>query len=442
MTSLKSRNIIDFILTVFLVIGFIILISMRDSLSRQLFVGTMFILVDIYALIGFLSLVDDKRSKWIMAAIYIAISIYGYYGMFVAFERWRTEPGLASSLNNFTIGFAFTLLVSKFVLILGLVLQDIGRIIFGLGQGAISLFLETDTRGLLPGRRKFFTAAATGIASIPFFSMLYGITSGKYKYTVERLKLNIADLPKEFNGLKVVQISDAHAGSWDSIENVAEGIRKINELKPDIVVFTGDLVNGNKNEIDPFIDVFAQIDAPLGKFAVLGNHDYYGTPRDHDKRDNYWADFYNKYSKMGFDLILNDNRTITRKNESIKIIGVENWGAGRWFPKKGDLDKACIGCSDEEFTILLSHDPTHFDEHVVNHRKKVHLTLSGHTHGMQFGVKFKNFKWSPVQYRYKKWMGLYEVKDQLLYVNRGFGFLGFPGRVGMWPEITCLELYS
>ncbi|MDG2450675.1 MAG: metallophosphoesterase [Saprospiraceae bacterium] len=437
---MKKSSIIEILITLSLVICFFILIVMRDTLSRQLFISGMFILVDIYVLIAFLSLVSDQRSKWLLAAAYIIISLYGYYGMFVAFERWRTDPGLASPLHNFTIGFAFTLLVSKFVLVLGLVIQDIGRLIYGTGQSMAGLFIDVSSENGFPQRRNFLTTAAATIAAVPFFSMLYGITFGKYNYTVEHLKLRFKDLPKAFKGLKVVQISDAHAGSWDSVDKVQQGITKINELKPDIVVFTGDLVNGNKNEIDPFINVFAAIEAPMGKYAVLGNHDYYGTPRDPNQEEAYWADFLNKYKKMGFDLILNENRAITKDGEQIKLIGVENWGAGRWFPKKGDLDKACEGCGENDFAILLSHDPTHFDEHVVDHSQKIHLTLSGHTHGMQFGVKFKNFKWSPVQYRYKKWMGLYEVKDQFLYVNRGFGFLGFPGRVGMWPEITCIEL--
>ena len=437
---MKWKSIIDNTFTFVLVISFIALIIMRETLSREIFIYGMFILVDFYALIGLLSLVTDGRSKWIMALVYIAVSIYGYYGMFVAFERWRTEPGLASAVNNFTIGFAFTLLVSKFVLVLGLVFQDLGRFVFGLGNGIASVVSDWNPENIVPSRRKFLTATATGIASIPFFSMLYGITSGKYKYTVEDVKMSFKDLPNAFKGFKIVQISDAHAGSWDSVENVSQGIAQINSLNPDLVVFTGDLVNGNKDEIDPFIDVFAQIKAPFGKYAVLGNHDYYGSRDEPNESSSYWRDFFQKYERMGFDLIMNDNRTISKDGQNIKLLGVENWGAGRWFPKKGDLNRACEGCNKDDFSILLSHDPTHFDEHVVDHPQKVHLTLSGHTHGMQFGVKFKNFQWSPVQYRYKKWMGLYEVKDQFLYVNRGFGFLGFPGRVGMWPEITCITL--
>ena len=435
-----KKSFLDLLITLILVVCFFSLIIMRENLSRQLFILSMFILVDVYALVGLLSIVDDKRSKFILAGSYILASIYGYYGMLNALERWRTEPGVASPWHNFTIGFAFTLLVSKFVLVFLFAIQDIGRLIFGTGQGLVGLFTDYSQESIIPTRRKFLTAVATGIATIPFVSMLYGISVGKYKYTVEKIALRFKDLPEQFKGFRIVQFSDAHSGSWDSIEKVAKGIDKINELQPDMIVFTGDLINGNKDEINPYMELFAQLKAPYGKFAILGNHDYYGSPRDHNMRSSYWEDFYGKFKKMGFDLLLNENRTIKKDGEIIKLIGVENWGAGRWFPKKGDLQRACQGCENDDFAILLSHDPTHFDEHVVSHPKKVHLTLSGHTHGMQFGVKFKNFQWSPIQYRYKKWMGLYEENDRKLYVNRGFGFLGFPGRVGMWPEITLLEL--
>lgn len=439
--NISSKSILDVLLTIALVIGLFTTLAMRDSLPRNTFVLILFVLVDVYALIGLLSIVSDNRSKWILAITYIAVSIYGYYGLMNAMERWRSDPGVASPSHNFMIGFTFTLLVSKFVFVLLLVFQDVGRMLLGTGQG-IAGFINENWRGekMIPGRRRVLSATAAGIAAIPFASMLYGISVGKYKYTVERLALRFKDLPKAFKGLKVVQISDAHAGSWDNVESVAKGIQKINDLAPDIIVFTGDLVNENKNEIDPYIHLFKSLKAPMGKYAVLGNHDYYGSPRDKADKPAYWQDFYNKYKAMGFDLIMNENRTISKDGDSIKLIGVENWGAGKWFPKKGDLDRACQGCTDEEFSILLSHDPTHFDEHVINHRKKVHLTLSGHTHGMQFGINLPNFKWSPVQYRYKKWMGLYEEKGQKLYVNRGFGFLGFPGRVGMWPEITMITL--
>jgi predicted MPP superfamily phosphohydrolase len=323
-------------------------------------------------------------------------------------------------------------------------LQDISRIIIGLVRfiGSFIGFEKAVESSYIPGRRKFLTLAATGVASVPFFTMIYGLTKGKYKYTIENIKLTFKDLPKSFEGLKIVQISDIHAGSFDSKEQVARGIDMINAQKPDLIVFTGDLVNSNKNEIDPYIDIFARLEAKMGKYAILGNHDYYGMYdlENDTQKDTYWKDFMTKYDQMGFKLLNNDRQKLSINNESISLVGVENWGAGRWFPKKGDLDKAMP--NDNSFKILLSHDPTHWDEKVIEHEKQVHLTLSGHTHGFQFGINFPGFKWSPAQYRYKHWMGLYEEKDQYLYVNRGFGFLGFPGRVGMWPEIAVLELSS
>src|SRR5690606_12098197 len=232
-----------------------------------------------------------------------------------------------------------------------------------------------------------------------------------------------------------------HAGSFDSIADVQRGADMINELEPDLILFTGDLVNSKKDEIDPYMDVFKGLKAKIGKFAVLGNHDYYGlydvAPQDEKQ---YWTDFYKKYEDMGFELLNNRSKKIELGGESIRLVGVENWGAGRFFPKFGDLDKALAEVKEEEFCILMSHDPTHWENKVIPHAKKIDLTLSGHTHGMQFGVNIPGFKWSPIQYRYKHWLGLYSEADQHLYVNRGFGFLGFPGRVGMWPEISLFEL--
>ncbi len=437
----SKKSGFQLITTLLLVVSFFSLVAMRDNLSRFTFITLMFVLVDIYALVGLLSLFEDRRSKWIFFVVYICASLYGYYGMNRSFERWRTDAAIASPLANFTSGFAFTLLISKFVLVFLFAVQDIGRLIFGLGQGAVSLFSEHTYDQIMPSRRNFLTAAATAIAAVPFTGMLYGITRGKYRYTVENVVLKFKDLPEKFHGFTLAQISDIHSGSWDNFNEVARGVAKIGELNADMIVFTGDLVNENKDEINPYMDLLADLNAPFGKYAILGNHDYYGVPRgSNEEKRVYWNDFYSKFRNMGFDLLLNENRTIEKENETFKLIGVENWGKGRWFSKKGDMDQACEGCSDEEFAILLSHDPTHFDEKVVDHRKKVHLTLSGHTHGMQFGINLPNFKWSPIKYRYKKWMGLYEEKGQKLYVNRGFGFLAFPGRVGMWPEITLIEL--
>ena len=340
------------------------------------------------------------------------------------------------------MGIMLTAIVSKLVFVAFLLIQDIGRLLFGIGKAGSQLIKqeEGEKTPFLPKRRRFLTLAATGIASIPFSLMLYGITRGKYAYTVNKVKLAFKDLPPAFEGFKIVQISDIHAGSLDSKSGVAKGVRMINEQNPDLIFFTGDLVNSDKDEVDPYIDIFADLKATHGKFCTLGNHDYYGVPDDTAEEKAYWDDFHSKYQAMGFQLMNNENAFIEKEGERICVMGVENWGRGRWFPKNGDIDKALTDTNSDEFCILLSHDPTHWDEKVLPHPKKIHLTFSGHTHGFQFGINMPGFKWSPAQYRYSRWMGLYEEAEQYLYVNRGFGFLAFPGRIGMWPEITVVEL--
>ena len=292
-----------------------------------------------------------------------------------------------------------------------------------------------------PERRKFLTLTSAVLSGIPFLTMIYGITKGKYRYIVENIKLSFKELPEAFEGYRIVQISDIHAGSFDNKAQVERGIRMVNELNPDLILFTGDLINSHKDEIQPYIDSFKQLKARDGIFAVLGNHDYYGLysiDNEGDKK-KYWNEFLDVFKDLGFTLLNNSSVILSKGNDKINLLGVENWGAGQWFPKKGDLDK-CFEGLDDRFTILMSHDPTHWDEKILPFKKHVHLTLSGHTHGFQFGVNFPGFKWSPAQYRYPRWIGLYMENEQVLYVNRGFGFLAFPGRIGIWPEITLFEL--
>ena len=264
---------------------------------------------------------------------------------------------------------------------------------------------------------------------------------GRYDYKIEKKAIKS---PKLGNAtpIKVVQISDAHLGSF--LENktpVLKAIEAINSLEADVVVFTGDLVNDLAEEAEPWIAEFKSIKAKYGKFSTLGNHDYgdyYKWPSDEAKKAN--LDRLKQiHAEMGFDLLLNDSRILNINGQEIDLAGVENWGLPP-FPQHGKIDLALEGRDINRFGILLSHDPTHFDEEVVKHPKQPDITLAGHTHGMQFGLLFGNFKWSPVQYRYKKWAGMYQTKEQQLYVNRGFGYIGFPGRVGMPPEITLFEL--
>lgn len=399
---------------------------------------------DVYMYVVLRPLFKDPRSMWIFTALYLVASGITYFSFFKLYQAIQVRNVFSGTEVNLFIGIVITSLVTKMVFSGFMFLQDLIRIFIGLSTWIGTLLGMEKSAGtsFVPSRRKFVTLAATGIAAIPFAGMLYGLTKGKYKYTVERVQLAFHNLPKAFDGFKIVQISDIHAGSFDSKEQVLKGIQMVNDQDPDLILFTGDLVNSNKDEIDPYIDIFSQLKAKKGKYAILGNHDYYGTNdiKDAKEIDNYWQDFMSKFKTMGFDVLNNEHRDIEHNSDKISLIGVENWGAGRWFPKHADLDAAMP--DNDQFKLLMSHDPTHWEEKVKDYKQKVDLTLSGHTHGFQFGINIPGFKWSPAQYRYKHWLGLYKEQDQYLYVNRGFGFLGFPGRVGMWPEITVFELKS
>jgi predicted MPP superfamily phosphohydrolase len=299
------------------------------------------------------------------------------------------------------------------------------------------------------GRRQFISQFAFGLAAIPFAGILYGVTKGKYDFTTHRITLKFKDLPDAFNGMKVVQISDVHVGSFDDKASVQRGIDLINAQKPDLFLFTGDLVNNKAEEMKEWADVFSQIKAPLGQFSILGNHDY-GDYVEWDSPEAKQANMealYKVHEDIGFSLLRNEHALIEKYGAKLQLVGVENWSLGPGpFPRFGDLDKATAGLDANGFTILMSHDPSHWLAKVVEHPHPFHITLSGHTHGMQFGIEIPGFRWSPVKFRYPQWAGLYnheantDTHKQHLYVNRGFGWLGFPGRVGIWPEITVLTL--
>ncbi|MEL6133165.1 MAG: metallophosphoesterase, partial [Bacteroidota bacterium] len=313
------------------------------------------------------------------------------------------------------------------------------------------LFLEDISRYLrkwtakekvsLPSRRKFISQMGLIIAAVPFTSVLYGIIRGKYDYKIHTVELTFEDLPQAFDGFTLTQLSDVHSGSFDSKEAVQRGLDMVQELGSDLIVFTGDIVNDFAYEIKPWISRFAELSAPYGKFSILGNHDYGDSVR--------WDSPFEKaanlhqlkeyHAQMGFQLLTNQHVAIEKGGSILNLVGVENWGKVP-FPQKGDLDLATRGMSKEQFQILLSHDPSHWEEKVLPHDATFHLTLSGHTHGAQFGVELPGWKWSPVKYRYPQWAGHYQKGKEHLYVNRGFGFIGFPGRVGIWPEITQIVL--
>jgi predicted MPP superfamily phosphohydrolase len=332
-------------------------------------------------------------------------------------------------------------LVPKLVIISFLFVEDIGRIGFGIYAFLNNWLNDHKTINYLPERRKFVSQIAFGLAAIPFAGMIYGAVKGKYDFTVHKVKLRFRDLPEAFDGFTITQLSDIHSGSFDDPIAVRRGIELANSQESDLLVFTGDLVNNKADEMDDWMDHFSSLKAPFGKYSILGNHDYgdyLPWPSEAAKKAN--LDRLKQIQKdLGFRLLLNEHVRIEKDGQSIALVGVENWGK-KGFVKHGDLPKASEGISQGDFTILLSHDPSHWEAVTLQHEHHVHITLSGHTHGMQFGIEIPGFKWSPSKYIYPQWAGLYKKDEKFLYVNRGFGFLGFPGRVGILPEITVIEL--
>jgi len=338
-----------------------------------------------------------------------------------------------------TLGLLLIVLIPKLILTFFMLLEDVFRVF----SGIITHFVgDKDNGDFLPERRKFISQLALTLAAIPFTSLLYGMTKGKYNFKVIHQPIFYPDLPDDFDGFKITQISDVHSGSFDDEEKIKYAIDLINQQEADMILFTGDIVNTHATEMHPWIEIFKGIKSyPFGKYSVLGNHDYgeYVTwPSQREKDENFQA-IKNLYGQIDFKLLLNEHTKIKKGNSEIALIGVENWGKN--FKQAGDLNKASEGLTKEDFKILMSHDPSHWEYEVKNHEKHFHLTLSGHTHGLQFGIEIPGFfKWSPVEYVYKQWAGLYENLGRYVYVNRGFGFHAYPGRVGIMPEITVFEL--
>ena len=391
------------------------------------------IALDIYAYQAFRFLVKGRLGI-ILYFLITASIIGGLIWQFSTGDRRQWSAATQFFIVTFVI-----LLATKVVLIGIMFGEDVFRSLEGLYyrlSGKNSFYA-------LPSRRKFISQIALGLAAIPLASILYGVVKGRYNFKVLKYTLHFEDLPDAFDGYRITQISDIHSGSFDNKEKVSYAIDLINEQASDTILFTGDMVNNEAKEMEPYMDIFSRLDAKDGKFSVLGNHDYGDyVPWDNSpitQEEN--LDRLKEIQKeIGFDLILNDSRFLEKDGQRIALVGVENWGAGG-FKKAGDLNKAMTNISSEDFKILLSHDPSHWENEVIEHKDHFHLTLSGHTHGMQFGIEIPGWiKWSPVKWRYKHWAGIYKEKGQYINVNRGFGYLAFPGRVGIWPEITVIEL--
>ena len=370
-------------------------------------------------------------AYWIIAVLVIGNFVYHFYGLN------RSDFGTS---HGYAFAFLIAFLIPKMIVMALMFGEDIIRV----PQAIYRYFTEGDIAkgNYMPSRRKFVSQIALGLAAIPFTSILYGIYRGKYNFKVLNYTLHFEDLPEAFDGYRLTQISDIHSGSFDNPAKVEYAIDLINEQKSDIILFTGDIVNNEASELKPYTTMFSKLNAKDGMYSVLGNHDYGDYIRwtsDEAKKQNL-NELISLQNEIGFDVLLNESRFIEKNGQRIAIVGVENWGAGG-FKKAGDLQKASNNVVSEDFKILMSHDPSHWENEVIQDEYHYHLTLSGHTHGMQFGIEIPGwFKWSPVKWRYKYWAGIYEELGQFINVNRGFGYLAFPGRVGIWPEITVIEL--
>lgn len=402
------------------------------------------------------------RFAIILSIIYIPLAFYGfqafktvfksqwahyaYAGLFLLalvyfmFKLMTYEPGSAMRTSTGVAGgifFSFLLLA----LFIGffMLLEDVYRLA-AVVYHKVAATARVDGSAL-PSRRVFLSKIALGIAALPFGALLYGMYKGKYNYKVLKYTLEYDDLPDAFDGYQITQISDIHSGSFDNAEKVTYGVDLINQQKSDVLLFTGDMVNNKAEEMKPWKDIFSKLEAKDGKFSVLGNHDYgdYVSWDSEEAKAQNLEDLKILQREMGFDLLLNESRYLEKGTDRLALVGVENWGEG--FKTVGDLKKAASEITKTDFKILMSHDPSHWEKEVISDDYHYHLTLSGHTHGMQFGLEVPGwFKISPVRLRYKYWAGIYEELGQFINVNRGFGFIGYPGRFGIWPEITVITL--
>ena len=404
---------------------------------KAIFIVTaVLIVLDLYVFRGLFHFMDlENRSlRRVYILSYWAISIIVILSMIVMiiyFNLIREEHPI------FWLVFAsvFSILFIPKMVFAGFLLVDDVFNLMGIG------YTKMMSSGTDWERRRFITKVGLGISAFLVGAFTYGVTSGKYAFRVLSNVVPSKRLPAAFDGLRIVQLSDAHLGSFvRDYAPIGRMVQMVNDLNPDLILFTGDMVNEHAQEAEGWEPIFSALKAKHGKYSVFGNHDYahYGPWSDEEREDSVER-LKKVHAGMGFRLLLDEHEDVQIGGESISIVGVHNWGKG--FGEIGNLDKALQGTAQEKFKVLLSHDPTHF-EHKVMGKAPVDLTLSGHTHGMQMGLEIPalGIKLSPVSFRYKRWAGLYQEGEQFLHVNRGMGVLGFPGRVGMAPEITLIEL--
>ncbi len=372
-----------------------------------------------------------NRVKW----IYWGLSA----GLFLLFASYRPflYKYLPKSVATYFAVVFVVLLLSKLIVLLFLFPEDITRFFRFLASKLSSS--PPVTGGI--SRSEFLSKAALITAAVPAGTLIYGVFANAYNYQFRKVSIKFPNLPEAFNGFRIIHLSDIHSGSFTRTEPIEKVVKKINAVDADLILFTGDLVNNVTSEMEPFMNIFDKLKSKHGVISITGNHDYGDYVRwdtEEAKKENF-KQFIATHKKLGWDLLLNENRILERNGEKIAIVGVENWGGGH-FAKYGKFNLAYKGTEEIPFKILLSHDPSSWDARVRKEYPETDLTLSGHTHGAQFGIENKWLKWSPSQYIYKQWAGLYNEGKQYLYVNRGFGFLFYPGRVGILPEVTEITL--
>ena len=384
---------------------------------------------------------SQNKKSIILLATYFLMGISLFIGLVSLFY----PPPQWNNVFRFICTVFLIILLCKLIGCTFLIVDDLIRLF----RWFIALFKKSEITSPLGSnegisRLKFFSQLAIAFTVIPAIGFIYGIVRGAYKYKIHKVNISFPNLPDEFIGFKIVQLSDIHCGSFMNADPLIKAFNLSLEQKPDVILFTGDLVNNEAAETKPYIEAFKMLKAPFGVFSCLGNHDYgdYKVWESSEAKKENLSNLKNIHAECGWRLLMNENVSIEKNGQKIALLGVENWGGNLKFPKYGKLDHAHVGTESYPFKILLSHDPSHWDYQVLKESKynDIDLTLSGHTHGMQFGIEIPGFKWSPVQYIYKNWAGLYKKGSQYLYVNRGLGFLGYPGRLGIWPEITVIEL--
>ncbi|RDC61873.1 metallophosphoesterase [Adhaeribacter pallidiroseus] len=413
-------------------------------MQRFLFIATAILLVfvvDWYVFQAIRTVTQhiSPRSQKIIFIIYWCFFLLTS-GTIIFFSLTRGTPPTA--FRTYLVSTVFILFASKLAVVLFLVLDDAMRLM----KYIASYFFngpDTETSEAVKiTRSEFINKLALMAGAIPLTAFIYGMVRGAYQYQVKRVTLRFPNLPDAFSGYKILQISDLHTGSFNSTHPLQKAVALINKQNADLVFFTGDLVNNIASEVVPHIPALQQIQAKDGKFSIFGNHDYgdYVTWESGEAKTQNLQTLAKHHAEIGWRLLLNENVAIQRNGQHIAVLGVENWSTRMNFPRYGNLAKAYAGSEQSPFKVLLSHDPSHWDGEVNQKYSDIDLMLSGHTHGMQFGINLPGIKWSPVQYVYEQWAGLYQKGMQHLYVNTGLGFLGYPGRVGFLPEITVFEL--